>query len=170
MFSAVFAALILQQAPPAGAVVWEEPGAPEVAVIATEPAQTPQLPEWALADPFAWERSQCSPLVRRDATLQACQTRVRSDLAANLGDALPPALKPVPLAGGCSPTSGDTGYAVECGPRQRPDRPVATSSERICETRPQRQGSGAVAWTEVCRPASGQEPEEEGLRIKLFGD
>ncbi|MES2835498.1 MAG: hypothetical protein V4707_12410 [Pseudomonadota bacterium] len=68
----------------AGTIAWSEP-APVVEAPAVAPP--PPLPAWALADPFGWERAQCSPMIRKDATLEACQARVRTDLAANLGDA-----------------------------------------------------------------------------------
>lgn len=166
----LIAALLVLSLQQAGApIVWAEPAA-EAVTAPPVVAPAPSLPEWALADPFAWERSQCSPLVRRDEPLPICQQRVRSDLAANLGDALPTGLQPAPLIEGCASVPGEGGaYGVSCGPRARPDRPLTASVEQVCETRPQRQGR-SVAWTEVCRPASGQAAKDEGLRIKLFGD
>lgn len=75
MLTAFALALVLQQA-----VVWEEPAQivePEPAPIVA--AAQVELPDWAIADPFSWERSQCSPLVRGDVPLEICQTRVRAD-------------------------------------------------------------------------------------------
>ena len=64
-----------------------------VALLSLQAA--PALPEGARADPFGYERSECSPLVRdRAETLEACQRRVRRTLAATMGDAVPDALKP----------------------------------------------------------------------------
>ena len=58
---AVVAAVILQQA--AGQVVWQEPAPPEL-VVAPTPAPS-ALPDWARADPYGYERSECSPLMRK---------------------------------------------------------------------------------------------------------
>ena len=167
MLVAAFAALILQQTAPG--VVWETPPAPEVAASSAKPPTT--LPAWALADPFGWERSQCSALIRREETLVACQGRVRTELAANLGDALPPALSPAGLGGECVPTVGEANaYAVTCGPERREGAPAPGIQEQVCETRPQRQGGGGVSWAETCRPASGPGRESEGLTFRLGGD
>ncbi len=168
MLVAAFAALILQQTTPG--VVW---GTAPPDPVAAEPATafTPTLPAWALADPFGWERSQCSSLVRREETLVACQGRVRTELAANLGKALPPALSPAELGGDCVPTVGEANaYAVTCGPERREGAPDAGLQEQVCETRPQRQGSGGVSWAETCRPASGPARENEGLTFQLGRD
>ena len=59
---ALVAAVILQQAAP-GQVVWQEPAPPEP-VVAEAPA-APALPDWARADPYGYERSECSPLMRK---------------------------------------------------------------------------------------------------------
>ncbi|HZW15340.1 MAG TPA: hypothetical protein VFF66_03690 [Brevundimonas sp.] len=62
------------------------------AVLSQQAAFT--LPEEARADPFGYERAECSPLIRdRTETLEACQLRVRRTLSVALGDALPDALK-----------------------------------------------------------------------------
>ncbi len=170
MLVAAFAALVLQQAPPGGVVWGESPPPAPVAESQADRNET-TLPAWALADPFAWERSQCSPLVRRDASLETCQVRVRAELSANLGDALPAALRPTGLEGDCVPaeTGSDGAYAVTCAPQRR-ERAVSPGiQERVCATQPQRQTNGAVTWVETCRPASGPEPEQ-GLKFRLFGD
>jgi hypothetical protein len=58
MLTALALALALQQS-----VVWETPAPiieeapPEVAAPVTT------LPDWAVADPFGWERSQCNPMI-----------------------------------------------------------------------------------------------------------
>ncbi len=169
MLVAAFAALILQQTAPG--VVWRTaPPDPVAAQLATA-STTPTLPAWALADPFGWERSQCSSLVRREETLVACQGRVRTELATNLGGALPPALSPAGLGGECTPTMGEANdYAVTCGPERREGAPDAGLQEQVCETRPQRQGSGGVSWAETCRPASSPARENEGLTFQLGRD
>ena len=64
-----------------------------VALLSQQAA--PLLPEEARADPFGYERAECSPLTRsRTETLETCQLRVRRTLTAVLGDAVPDALKP----------------------------------------------------------------------------
>ena len=166
MLTAVFAALILQQSAPAQTVVWDTPPEP-APVAAASPPTTPTLPDWALADPFAWERSQCSPLMRREPTMEVCQARVRAELAANLGDALPPALAPSGTPEPCAPTAGDD-YAVQCGTPPRAAVAAASPREQVCDTRPQRQPNGGVVWASECRPASG-EARKDGLSFRLFG-
>jgi hypothetical protein len=158
-------ALLMQDpngAAAAGTITWNQP-AP--VVVETPPAPPPLLPAWALADPFAWERAQCSPLIRKDATLGACQARVRTDLAANLGDALPTALRP-PAVQECRRT--EDGYAVDCGAPERPGRPAPVLREQDCGTRMVRQREGGAAFTSDCRPVTGEE-RGEGLRIRLGG-
>ena len=147
----------------AGTIAWSEP----VPVVEAAPAAPPpSLPAWALADPFGWERAQCSPMIRKDATLEACQARVRTDLAANLGDALPAALRPTSVQE-CRRT--EDGYAVDCGAPARPDRPAPALRERDCGTRMVRQREGGAAFTSDCRPVAGEE-RDEGLRIRLGGN
>ena len=91
MLVALVTVLMLQQAPPA--IVWSTPVEPVVEAPAAPP---PPIPDWARADPFGYERSECSPLIRKaEESQDACQARVRLALAANLGDALPAGLKPV---------------------------------------------------------------------------
>lgn len=159
-------ALLIQDpngAAAAGTITWNQP-AP---VVAEAPAAPPPvLPAWALADPFGWERAQCSPLIRKDATLEACQARVRTDLAANLGDALPATLRP-PAVQECR--RSEDGYAVDCGAPARPDRPSPALREQDCGTRMVRQREGGAAFTSDCRPVAGEE-RDEGLRIRLGGN
>lgn len=167
MFVAALAALLLQQTP--GGVVWDpQPDLPVEAEQAPEKATA--LPAWAIADPFAWERSQCSSLVRGAVSLGACQARVRTELAANLGDALPDALKPTGLEGECLPTDNPaTGFAVSCAPQRRERAVASAPQERVCENRPQRTSNGVVSWVETCRPAGGSTDTGDGLRLTLFG-
>lgn len=146
-----------------GAVVWETPSAPVVA--ATPDRAAPDLPDWARADPFAWERSQCSPLVRGDEPMQTCQSRVRGDLYAALGDNLPAGLRPAAELTDCGPQP-DENYATACNaPRREPA--IRPTPEQDCRSRPQRQGQG-VAWTQDCRPL--REGERETLRLRLGGN
>ena len=56
MIAAVFAVLLMQQ-----------PAA----------SSAGPLPEWAKADPFAFERARCSALVRGETPLNVCQAEVR---------------------------------------------------------------------------------------------
>ena len=166
MMTALLFALMLQQAAPA--VVWsDDPPAPVETVAA---APVPVLPAHALADPFGWERSQCSPFIRKDEPLEHCQARVRVTLAAVLGDRLPDGLRPSAALENCTPGTAANGYAMQCGPR-----PVATLGapaplEKVCDSRPQRTPSGALAFNNDCRPAPGEARETEGLRIRLGGD
>lgn len=148
----------------AGTITWNQP-AP---VVAAAPPATPPptLPAWALADPFGWERAQCSPMIRKDATLEACQARVRTDLAANLGDALPAALRPAAVQE-CRRT--EDGYAVDCGAPERPGQSAPVLREQDCGTRMVRQREGGAAFTSDCRPVGGQQGRD-GLRIRLGGN
>lgn len=165
--STVFALLLaLQQTP--GAVVWETPVAEPVEAV--EVTDAPDLPAWALADPFGWERSQCSPLVRGDEPMAACQSRVRADLSLALGDRLPGGLRPADAPTPCQATpSADGSFPVEC---REPERRVASANtvqDQVCESRPRREG-GAVAFVTECRPASASS-ERQGLRFRLpIGD
>lgn len=166
---ALVAALVLQQAA-TGQVVWQTPAAPEPAVVDV-PLIAPPIPDWARADPYGYERSECSPLVRASSeSLEACQARVRVALAANLGDALPAGLAPAGAADTCRQEAAGDRYALQCGAPGRSAPATARLVERTCETRPRAQPQGGVAWTEECRPADGTEPPEEGLRIRLGGD
>lgn len=167
MLVVALVAFVLQQT--SSGVVWNPQ--PDLRPDAEPPrAAAPTLPEWAIADPFAWERSQCSSLVRGAVSLGACQARVRTELAANLGEALPPALKPTGLEGECLPTdNAATGFAVSCAPQRRERAVVSAPQERVCENRPQRTGNGVVSWVETCRPAGGSSDTGEGLKLQLFG-
>ncbi len=164
---ALLIALLMQDpngATAAGTIAWNEP-APVVAEAPPAPPP-PTLPAWALADPFGWERAQCSPMIRKDVTLEACQSRVRTDLAANLGDALPAALRPAAVQE-CRRT--EDGYAVDCGAPERPGRSSPVLREQDCGTRMVRQREGGAAFTSDCRPV-GAEASEDGLRIRLGGN
>ncbi len=148
----------------AGGAVWQAPD-PAAEPVAASRANAPDLPGWALADPFGWERSQCSPLIRGDQPLETCQARVRGELSAALGDRLPAGLRPPGEPVPCLATPGDDGaYPVQCGVPER--RLAQAPVPRIpdCRSRPTRAG-GAVAFTTEC-----DDTEEDGLSFTLFGD
>lgn len=168
MFAVVFAAL-LQQTSPAAAdqVVWSEP--PAAAPVVAEVAPPP-IPDSARADPYGYERAQCSPLIRSAGEpLEVCQQRVRSVLAAHLGDALPAGMAPGPASDGCRQEAAGDRYALQCGAPSGSSRAAAVLDERICETRPRAQPGGGVTWEEQCRPASRRDERDEGLTLR-WGD
>lgn len=160
MLTALATALVLQQA-----VVWETPAPAAEAEPVEIAAPVSDLPAWALADPFAWERSQCSPLVSRE-PVDVCQSRVRVELAAALGDRLPAGLRPVGEPVPCLATPGDDGaYPVQCGLPERQAAATVTPTVPDCRSRPQRQG-GSVAFVTDCRP---QGESQGGLSFRLGG-
>lgn len=165
MFIAAAVALVLQSSP--GAVVWSEaPPSPQAAAeISPTPASV--LPDWARGDPFAYERAQCSPLLRREPTNEACQARVRGELLAALGDDLPAALRPIASLEDCRQAQADGAFDLRCGAPQRRGAETPALTERVCETRPTANRGGGVSWSETCRPANA--PVREGLTFKLFG-
>jgi hypothetical protein len=167
MLTAAVLSLIMLQQAATGQVVWATPVEPAPAV---EAAPAPPIPDWARADPFGYERSECSPMIRSAAeSMEGCQTRVRFALAANMGDALPDGLRPSGSLDNCRQEAAGDRYAVQCGAPSRPDRPTTAMEERVCESRPQARAQGGVAWTEECRPASRRGEAEEGLKIRLGG-
>lgn len=168
--AAFVSALMLQQAAPAaGAVAWNTP-APVPATAAAPAAPVPPIPDWARADPYGYERSECSPILRRaEETMEACQARVRAALAANLGSALPAGLAGGDPAQNCRQEAAGDRYAMQCGAPTRNGPARAAIEERSCETRPRPQAQGGVAWSEECRPVSGRRDQDEGLRIRLGG-
>lgn len=164
MLAVVFA-VMLQQAVPAatGQVVWETQ-APTVEAAPVR--EVPPIPDSARADPYGYERAECSPLIRKSSeSMDVCQQRVRVALAANLGAALPAGLAPVGATDECRQEASGDRYALQCGAPQRADRPTAPLQERTCETRPRAQANGGVAWTEECRPESGR--GDDGLTVRL---
>lgn len=172
MLAAVFVVMLQQTAPlPAatGQVVWETP-APVEAAQPVAAVDLPPIPDSARADPYGYERAECSPLIRsREETLEACQIRIRVILAAHLGAALPAGLTPAGAPDECRQEAAGDRYALQCGAPPRADRPTAVLEERNCETRPRAQPQGGVAWSEECRPASGRREDDEGLKIRLGG-
>ena len=168
MLAAAVVAIVLQQAAP-GQVVWQEP-APAEPVIAPTPA-APALPDWARADPYGYERSECSPLIRKaNESMEACQARVRTALALDLGADLPPGLAGGAAAEQCRQEAAGDRYALQCGAPSRSAPGGPRLVDRACETRPRVQPEGGVVWTEECRPADGSRPPEDGLSIRLGGD
>lgn len=169
MFVALAAAVLLQQAAP-GQVVWQTP-VPAEPAAAEAPAAIPTIPDWARADPYGYERSECSPLVRKaEESMEACQARVRTALAANLGDDLPVGLSRINAAERCRQEAAGDRYALQCGTPGRSGPATSRLVEQTCETRPRAQPQGGVTWTEECRPADGSAPAEEGLRLRLGGN
>lgn len=159
MLTVLILATMLQQAVP----VWEASRA-EPSSTADIAAPIPDLPAWALADPFAWERSQCSPLLRKDASLETCQARVRGELSAALGDRLPAGLQPPGEPVPCLATPDDTGaYPVQCGLPERRTAQTVTPRIAECRSRPTRQG-GSVAFVTECEPEAG---ETRGLTFRV---
>lgn len=164
---ALVLAVMLQQAA-AGQVVWQTPPPPPAGnAVAID---IPAIPDSARADPYGYERAECSPLIRKaEESMEVCQQRVRVALAANLGAALPAGLAPSGAAEECRQEAAGDRYALQCGAPSRPDQPSVAMEERSCETRPRVQPQGGVAWTEECRPASGVRTDDEGLTLRLGG-
>lgn len=168
MLAVALISLVALQQAATGQVVWTTP--PPPAEAAAPAASLPPLPDWARADPYGYERSECSPMIRsRDETMEACQSRVRVTLAAHLGAALPSGLAPVSNSDNCRQEAAGDRYALQCGTPARSGPASAAPQERVCETRPQAQARGGVAWTEECRPAGGRPETDDGLRIRLGG-
>ena len=65
-------------------IVWsaEEPAPTPTPVSQPIAAPIVDIPEWGRNDPYAWERAQCSPLLRGDEDLASCQSRLRIELDA----------------------------------------------------------------------------------------
>lgn len=170
MIAVVFAILLQQATPgpaPQGQVVWTTPIAPPVEAPV---APVALLPDAARADPYGYERAECSPYVRAsNETLEACQFRVRTVLAAGLGEALPDGLRPAAESERCRPDPQTGGFALDCNDaRTVPAGPDL--ADRRCETRPTRLPQGGVSYTENCLSARPGESESQGLRLKLSGD
>lgn len=168
MTTALLFAFMLQQAASPGVVWSDEPPAPVEEVAVAAPVRA--LPALALADPYGWERSQCSPFIRKDEPLAHCQARVRVTLAAVMGDRLPDGLRPSAALENCTPGTAANGYAMQCGPRPVAALGAPTPLEKVCDNRPQRTTSGAIAFNSECRPAAGEARAQDGLRIRLGGD
>ena len=162
MLFAALSYLSLQSPPPT--VVWEQP-AMEASQAPAVRSTSPAVPTWALADPFGYERARCSPMVRGDISLDACQLQVRSALAEAMGDDLPDALRPHGMAGDCQMVqviAGGSDYGLQWGDRNRDVVASATPREVDCRPRPERGG-----FTSECRPANSL--NSNGLKLRLWG-
>ncbi len=172
MLTVVFAVMLQQAAPlPAatGQVVWETPAsvAPAEAVAAID---LPAIPDSARADPWGYERAECSPLIRSSQeSLETCQARVRVTLAAHLGDALPAGLIPAGAPDECRQEAAGDRYALQCGAPARASAPSGPDlADSNCTTRPGVTGRGAVAFSETC-DRGGQVSREDGLKVTFGG-
>jgi hypothetical protein len=164
---AIVLAATLQQAA-TGQVVWETP-LPSPPVEAVAPDDIPAIPDYARADPFGYERAECSPLVRKvEESMDACQQRVRVALAVNLGPALPAGLAPAAAAENCRPEAEGDRYALQCGAPTRSAPPAPDLRVRSCTTRPSVTEGGAVSFVETCT-VGGEDVRDEGLRVRLGG-
>lgn len=164
MIIVAVALVVVQQVAPS--VRWQE-AKPAPAVTSAAPSV--DLPDWARADPFAYERARCSPLVRGETPLETCQAETRLTLAAALGDALPDALRPPGAPEDCQmirEASGGSAYAVQCGARPRDAIAAPVLQEQDCRPRPDQRGG----FSTTCRPTNAARDDDEGLKIKLWGD
>ncbi|MBA4806621.1 hypothetical protein [Brevundimonas sp.] len=162
MIAAALAFFLLQQSAPA--VVWETP-APETPAETAAASVQHAVPTWGLADPFAYERARCSPLVRGAKPLETCQAEVREQLALALGPDLPDALRPAGMAGDCQMMqAGGEGspYAVQCGARSSDAAASSLPQEMDCRPRPVEGG-----FSSECRPVDAT--TSKGLSLKLWG-
>lgn len=163
--AAVLSALMLQQAA-TGPVVWATPVDP---VPAVAPAAAPAVPDWARADPYGYERSECSPLIRAASeSMEICQNRVRFALAANLGDALPAGLRPTGSLDNCRQEAAGDRYAVQCGAPARSVPGGPDLRDKVCTTRPSGNRDGGMTYREECM-VGGEPVRDQGLRINLGG-
>lgn len=166
MIAAAFALILMQQAAPASTVVWHD--APPIAAEAPETpsVQRADVPEWGRTDPFAYERSQCSPMLRGATSLEACQADVRGRLYLALGETLPAALRPSGAVDDCQmrrDAAQGSPYAVQCGAPSREARAPAVPQEQDCRPRPERGG-----FSSECRRVDAK--ADKGLTLKLWGE
>lgn len=166
MLALIATILLIQDAPVFGIILSDDPE-PPVEQVVERPK--PNLPAHALSDPFGYERSQCSPYIRKDEPIEHCQVRVRSDLLAVLGDDLPSALRPAKSLENCIPGTAENNYQIVCNPRQMtlPSQPIV--QDRHCVNRPERMANGTIAVSTQCTPI-GPEPDKQERRIVIFGN
>lgn len=128
------------------------------------------LPQWARDDPYAWERARCHPQVRGETPLEACQLTVRRQLAAEMGDSLPEALRPTTALEACARARADANFAVQCDQPREVRGPAAPqlADRGRCDTRPRARPDGGVIWEEVCDRPGGRD-RDDGLRINVNG-
>ena len=120
MLFTALAHLMLQSPAPVPEIAWDAP-APAVAEVAAPRPEGASVPQWALTDPFGYERARCNPMVRGDTPLDVCQSQVRSALAAALGDDLPDALRPRGMAGDCQMVEAAAGGSDPRPAMRRPE-------------------------------------------------
>lgn len=161
----LMAAFVIQSAA-SGIILSDDPPAPVIEVPARP---IPQLPPHATTDPFGWERSQCSPYIRKDEPLEHCQIRVRSDLLAVMGERLPPGLRPASGLENCTPGNAENNYQLQCGPRQlMAPASAATPQDRLCQNQPERQPNGSVVVREVCRTDGSADDRSKSRGLTIF--
>jgi len=166
MLALILAALVMQDAPAFGIILSDDPVPP---VVEEVQRPRPNLPAHALSDPFGWERSQCSPYIRKDEPLDHCQMRVRLDLQAVMGEALPAGLRPTSGFEHCTPGTAETNFKLDCNPRQMSLPASPNLQDRSCENRPERQPDGRVIIQTDCRSTATEPPKNE-RRITLFSN
>lgn len=76
MLFTALAHLMLQSPAPVPEIAWDAP-APAVAEVAAPRPEGASVPQWALTDPFGYERARCNPMVRGDTRWTSA--RARSD-------------------------------------------------------------------------------------------
>lgn len=177
MLATTLAFLFLSGQAAAGTIVWQPPAEPVPADAAVEaaagatppaPAPAPALPDWAMNDPYAWERSQCHPVLRGREAMDQCQMRVRLQLKAALGERLPSGLRPEGVSSCRQVSNGSGGYDLTCAPEQRTVASREAPAPEVCEERPRAVPGGGVTFERTCRPANA--PAQDGLSFKLFGN
>ena len=161
-------------------IVWsaEEPAPTPTPVSQPIAAPIVDIPEWGRNDPYAWERAQCSPLLRGDEVLAACQSRVRIALDAALGADTPAGLAVRPGDLECSQMAarGDSQtYDLACG-SERTARADAQAFERqrdartdLCDRTP-RSERGSTTWTLACSTPENEDRARGTLESLLRGD
>lgn len=165
------ALLALSQVAAGNSIVWQAPLEPQAAAQATPGTAalapgTAALPAWAVEDPYAWERSQCHPVMRGAEAMDHCQVRVRSQLKAALGGRLPGGLQPEAISTCRQASDGAGGYRLTCTPEQRTITLRSAPAPEICEERPRALPGGGVTFERICRPDNA--PGRDGLSVPLF--
>ena len=158
MLALILATLLIQDAPAFGIILSDDPEPPAEEVVQRP---KPDLPAHALTDPFGYERSQCSPYLRKDEPLEHCQVRVRSDLLAVLGDALPSSLRPTAGLENCRPGNAENNFQIECRPRNMTLPALPNLQDRTCENRPERLPDGRIVIQTDCRSTGPEQPKKE---------
>lgn len=165
------ALMALFQVAAGNGIVWQAPLDPPVPArstseIAAPAPGEPALPVWAVDDPYAWERSQCHPVMRGAEAMDHCQVRVRTQLKAALGGRLPSGLRPEAISTCRQASDGTGGYKLTCTPEQRTLTLRNAPAPEICDERPRAVPGGGVTFERVCRPDNA--PDREGLSIPIF--